>query len=52
MSNPNHPVYGAHGGGSNAHLLENVLFTTEPHKQTIVQQFAYEPLSVHQVNAG
>jgi hypothetical protein len=50
MNNPNHPLYNALGSNSNAHLLDNMLFTTDPHKQTIIQQYAYPMDSgVHQV---
>jgi hypothetical protein len=29
MNNPNHPLYSALGGGSNIHLLDNMLFSAE-----------------------
>ncbi len=52
MNNPNHPLYNALGGNANAHLLDNMLFTTDQHKPTLIQQYAYpmDSLAVHQVS--
>ena len=51
MNNPNHPLYSALGGGSNIHLLDNMLFTAEQHKPILNSQYVYsnmEQLAAHQ----
>ncbi len=51
MNNPNHPLYNALSGNSNIHLLDNMLFSTDQHKTTLIPQYAYpmETLAAHQV---
>jgi len=52
MNNPNHPLYNALGGNSNIHLLDNMLFSTDQHKPSLIPQYAAYPmetLAAHQV---
>ena len=51
MNNPNHPLYSALGGGSNIHLLDNMLFNTDHNKPILNSQYVYsnmEQLAAHQ----
>ena len=51
MNNPNHPLYSALGGGSNIHLLDNMLFSSDQHKPILNSQYVYsnmEQLAAHQ----
>ena len=54
MNNPNHPLYNALGGNSNIHLLDNMLFSTDQHKPSLIPQYAAYPmetLAAHQVGS-
>ncbi len=54
MNNPNHPLYSALSGGSNIHLLDNMLFSSDQHKPILNSQYVYsnmEQLAAHHQHA-